>query len=286
MKSPQREILAARNDYLKGMEYHDDDLIRFESEGAPALPAADLSGYIEHDGARIWYSAHGSGKPVLLLHGGLGHSGNWGHQVRALVSRGYRVVLMDTRGHGRSSRDERPYSYDILASDAQAVIRALRLGKVALVGWSDGACTALVLAAKSPETVAGVFYFACNMDPSGVRENIEYGPMLERCLARHVKDYEALSESPDRFKGFSEAVSLMQKAQPDYSASDLASIAVPTVIAQAEFDEFIKPEHAQYLSQAIPGAKLVLLKGVSHFAPLQRPDLFNHALFEFLSGIW
>jgi pimeloyl-ACP methyl ester carboxylesterase len=267
------------------MEFSDDDLIRFEADGALPLPAADSSGHVEHDGARIWYSAFGAGKPVILLHGGNGHGGNWGYQVPALVSGGYRVVLIDSRGHGRSTRDERPYSYDRMASDVLAVIDALRLGKAALVGWSDGACSALILAAKAPETVAGVFYFACNMDPSGVRENIEYGPMLERCMARHIKDYKALSETPDRFKEFSEAVSLMQRTQPDYSAADLARIGVPTVIAQSEFDEFIKPEHAEYLSRAIPGAKLVLLKGVSHFAPLQRPGLFNRALLDFLGGV-
>ena len=67
------------------MEFSDTELIRFESEGAAPLPETGDQGYVEHDGARIWYSAYGSGLPVILLHGGLGHSGNWGYQVPALV---------------------------------------------------------------------------------------------------------------------------------------------------------------------------------------------------------
>jgi hypothetical protein len=71
-------------------EFHDDDLARFEAEGAAPLPAAESEGYVEREGARIWYAAYGSGQPAILLHGGLGHSGNWGYQVPALVDAGTR----------------------------------------------------------------------------------------------------------------------------------------------------------------------------------------------------
>ena len=64
----------------------------------------------------------------------------------------------------------RPFSYDLMASDVLAVMDTLHIDKAALVGWSDGACTALVLALKFPERAAGVFFFACNMDPSGTKE--------------------------------------------------------------------------------------------------------------------
>jgi pimeloyl-ACP methyl ester carboxylesterase len=86
------------------MKFSDDDLIRFEAEGAAQLPVANEQGYIEHDGARIWYATFGSGPPVILLHGGLGHSGNWGYQVPALVRNNNHTVLIDSRGHGRSTR--------------------------------------------------------------------------------------------------------------------------------------------------------------------------------------
>lgn len=266
------------------MENYDDDLNRFETEGAAPLPDANDQGYVENDGAQIWYATYGSGAPVLLLHGGLGHSGNWGYQVPALISSGYRVVVIDSRGHGRSTRDMRPYTYELMASDVLAVMDALNLERAALVGWSDGACTALILADKSPARVAGVFFFACNMDPSGTKE-IEFGPTIQRCFNRHVKDYAQLSPTPDQFEQFTEAVGLMQRTQPNYSADDLAQIRVSVAIVYSEHDEFIKREHAEYLARSIPDAQFIYLPGVSHFAPLQRPEQFNTVMLAFLRKI-
>jgi pimeloyl-ACP methyl ester carboxylesterase len=266
------------------MDGYDDELKKFEAGGAAPLPLTEDLGYVEHEGARIWFATYGSGSPVILLHGGLGHSGNWGYQVSALVKSGYRAILIDSRGHGRSTRDTRPYSYELMASDVLAVMDALHLEKAALVGWSDGACTALILAAKAPSRVAGVFFFACNMDPSGVRP-FEETPTLNRCFSRHAKDYAGLSATPEQFKEFVADVSLMQRTQPNYSAHDLAKIRVPVTIVQSEHDEFIQRAHAEYLAQAIPQAELIVLNDVSHFAPLQRPEQFNAAILEFAGKV-
>jgi pimeloyl-ACP methyl ester carboxylesterase len=222
---------------------------------------------------------------VILLHGGLGHSGNWGYQVPALLSNGYRAVLIDTRGHGRSTRDARPYTYELLASDVAAVMDALSLERAGLVGWSDGACTVLILTANAPARVAGLYFFACNMDPNGVKEIEEFTPILQHCISRHKQDYAQLSATPEQFEEFSTAVGLMQRTQPNYSASDLANISAPVAIVQSEQDEFIKREHAEYLARSIPGAEFALLPGVSHFAPLQRPEQFNRAMLAFLGKV-
>src|SRR6202041_2819574 len=266
------------------MPLQDDQLRKFEAEGAASLPVTNDLGYVEHEGARIWYSTYGFGSPVILLHGGLGHSGNWGYQVPALVESGYRAVRIDSRGHGRSTRDAQPFSYELMASDVLAVMDTLHLKKAAMVGWRDGACTALILAAKAPSRTAGVFYFACNMDPSGVKP-FEATPTLNRCFARHAKDYAELSATPEHFKIFVEDVSLMGRTQPNYSAHDLAKISVPVVIVQSEHDEFIKREHAESLARSIPNAEFTLLTGVSHFAPLQRPEQFNAAVLEFVAKV-
>ncbi len=263
------------------IEFRDDELVRFETEGAAPLPDTSNGQFIANKGAAIWHAAYGSGPAVILLHGGLGNSGNWGYQIPALVENGYRVIVIDSRGHGRSTRDEQPYSYELMASDVIAVMDALQLEKAALAGWSDGACTALVLASKSPERAAGVFFFACNMDPSGTKE-FEFTPVVQRCFARHVKDYQQLSATPDSFDQFSEAVGLMQRTQPNYSADELAQIRVPVAIVHSEHDEFIKREHAEYLAKSIPNAEFIYLPEVSHFAPLQRPEQFNNAMLEFI----
>ena len=259
------------------MEFQDDELLNFEARGAAPLPETDDRGHVEHDGARIWYSSHGAGPPAILLHGGLGHGGNWGYQVPALVAAGWRAVVIDSRGHGRSTRDARAFHYELMASDVLAVMDALHLKRASLVGWSDGACTALILAMSAPERVTSVFFFACNMDPSGTKE-FEFGPLVRRCFARHVKDYALLSATPDRFDAFSDAVGEMMKTEPNASADDLAAIRVPVAIVQGEHDEFIKREHAEYLARTIPGSELIVLPGVSHFAPLQRPEEFNRVL--------
>jgi pimeloyl-ACP methyl ester carboxylesterase len=266
------------------MDTQDDDLSRFEANGAAPLPVADEQGFVEHDGAHIWYATYGAGPPVILLHGGLGHSGNWGYQVPALVGSGYRTVLIDSRGHGRSTRDARPFTYELMASDALAVMDALGTAKAGLVGWSDGACTALVLASKAPTRVAGVFFFACNMDPSGAKP-FEPSPVIDRCFSRHMKDYAQLSATPDQFDEFADAVGLMQRTQPNYSANDLAQISVPVAIVHSEHDEFIKREHAEYLARSIPNAEFIALPGVSHFAPLQRPEQFNAAMLAFVGKV-
>lgn len=262
----------------------DDELVRFEAFGPTPLPVSDREGHVEKEGAQIWYASYGSGPAVILLHGGLGNARNWGDQVPALRNHGYNVVVIDSRGHGRSTRDERPYSYELMSSDVLAVMNALRIESAALAGWSDGACTALILAHRHPSRIDGVVYFACNMDPSGVKP-FEPTPIIDRCLSRHRKDYAELSTTPNSFEDVMEAVGQMQRTQPNYSSDDLAGISVPVLVLHAESDEFIKYEHAKYLAETIPHASLQLLPGVSHFAPVQRPDRFNGAVLAFLGKV-
>lgn len=258
----------------------DDDLIRFEAEGL-AVPGGGERGTVENDGAWIWYAAYGTGAPVILLHGGMGHSGNFAKQINDFVARGRRVIVVDSRGQGRSSWDGRPYSYELMGSDVFAVMDRLGVPRAAIVGWSDGACTGLVMAKARPERVAGVFFFACNVDGTGTFP-FEATPQIDRCFSRHVKDYAALSPAPDGFQKMADALQVMQREQPNYTAADLASITVPVTVALGENEEFIRPEHAKYIAATIPGAVFVELPAVSHFAPIQRPDVFNAAVLDFL----
>ena len=107
------------------------------------MPKPASAGYVAHDGARIFYRTFGRGKPVVLLHGGLANSEYWGNQVPALSGAGYRAILIDSRGHGRRTRDGRPYTYELMASDVTAVMDALKVCRATIVGWSAGAIIAL-----------------------------------------------------------------------------------------------------------------------------------------------
>lgn len=262
-------------------EFRDDDLIEFAAHGALPLPQTNIQGHVPHDGATIWYSSFGSGEPVILLHGGLGHGGNWGYQVPAFLEHGYQVIVIDSRGHGRSTRDSRPFSYDLMASDVLAVMDVLGIEQASFVGWSDGAVIALALAKNVPARVSRVFFFACNVDSSGTKD-FEFTPVVERCFKRNGEDYATLSATPNDFDDFAAAVSEMQRTQPNYQVDDLVKITVPVTSALSENDEFIKLEHAKYLAANIPGAVFVELHNVSHFAPVQRPETFNRAILDFL----
>jgi pimeloyl-ACP methyl ester carboxylesterase len=149
------------------------------------------------------------------------------------------------------------------------------------VGWSDGAVVALMLAAAEPAVVAGVLFFGCNVDASGTRP-FEFTSVVERCFRRHQRDYAALSATPDRFDALVDAVTRMQRSEPDLSPADLAAIDVPVTVVHAEHDEFIRAEHAAHLAGTLPNAQLVRLAGVSHFAPVQRPAVFDAAVAAFL----
>jgi pimeloyl-ACP methyl ester carboxylesterase len=222
----------------------------------------------------------------VLLHGGLGNSGNWGYQIPALVANGYQAVVIDSRGHGRSTTDGRPFSYARMASDVLAVNDELDLGRIAIVGWSDGATIGWFLAKDAPDRIAGLFFFGSNLDMTGVKDPFDPSPLVDRCFARHARDYKALSTTPDNFGAFVQAVSQMMQSEPNFTAEELAAVSVPVAIVYSEHDQFIKRSHAEYLAATIPNARLTVLDGVSHFAPLQRPDSFNSTMLAFLKQVF
>jgi len=249
-----------------------------------ALPHAGVEGRVDHDGAQIYYATFGAGTPVILLHGGLANGRYWGNQVPALTRAGYQAILVDSRGHGRSSRDARPYTYELMASDVVAVMDRLGIAKAAIVGWSDGAIIGLVMALKNPERLTRVFAFAANMDPSGVKPDADTNPTFARFIAQAARDYAALSPTPGAFADFNAAIQHMWDTKPNYTAADLARIDTPVRIVDGDRDEAIKREHTDYLARTIPGATLTILPGASHFAMLQKPAEFNRAMLGFLQG--
>ena len=87
---------------------------------------------------------------------------------------------------------------------------------------------------QAPARITRVFYFACNMDPSGTKEVAWPNPVIERCMRRHREDYAQLSATPAQFDEFFAAIGLMMKTEPNYSARQLAQIRVPVVIAISE----------------------------------------------------
>ncbi|AHY54263.1 alpha/beta fold hydrolase [Bradyrhizobium japonicum] len=246
----------------------------------PTLPRATQSGFAPVNGIKVWYATFGRGEPVLLLHGGLANANYWGHQVRAL-QRHYQVIVMDSRGHGRSSRNQEPYGYDLMASDVVALLDHLKIRKAAIVGWSDGAIIGLDIAMKHPERVSKLFAFAANSDPSGVAD-IASNDVFNAYIARAGEEYKRLSPTPTEYKTFVAEITRMWESQPKWTASDLATIKVPTWIVDGDHDEAIKRENTEFMAANIPGAGLLIQPEVSHFSFLQDPEQFSDDVLHFL----
>jgi len=250
----------------------------------PSLPTPQSSGQAEVNGASIWYAVFGSGPPVVLLHGGLANSNYWGHQVPALAQK-YQVIVIDSRGHGRSTRSSAPYGYQLMASDVLGVLDKLGVQKAAVVGWSDGAIIGLSLAMNHPDRVARLFAFAANSDPSGVKD-VDKSPVFQQFVARAEKEYAALSATPTGYKQFVAEISTMWSREPNWTKADLAKIAVPTWIVDADHDEAIERENTELMAAAIPKAGLLLQPEVSHFSMLQDPAQFTADVLRFLERTW
>ena len=250
------------------------------------LPAFDLEGRVAHDGARIWFAAIGSGPPVILLHGGDASSDYWGDQVPALLAAGRRVILIDSRGHGRSTRDSRPLGYELMGSDVIAVMDQLGVARTDVVGWSDGAIIGLIMAMKHPDRVGRVFAFGANMDLHGFNPSGALAPILGKVEPALAANYARLSETPGDYAKLSADVLAMQMRDPNYTPAQLAAIKGPAIaIVDGAHEEFILRQHTEYLARTIPGAQLIILPDGSHFAPLQTPDAFNTAMTWFLAGV-
>ena len=241
----------------------------------PVMPNDE--GYVTSGDCRIHFSAFGEGRPVLLLHGGMGNGTNWANQIEALMESGHQVVVMDTRAHGRSTNGSRPLSYRLFAQDVGSLIAHLRLREVTLVGWSDGACTALEFARTESSLVAGVVFFACNVNPSGTLE-FRMTDAIRNCLTRHRLDFMRMSPTLERFEDLQPKLDPMQKYEPNYSLEDLRRISVPVAVIQGDRDEFIKLDHAKYLAASLKDSRFELLEGLSHFAPIQDPARFNETM--------
>ena len=251
----------------------------------PAPVAGETTGTAAVDGIELFYAtigaSEGDAPPIVLLHGGLANSDYWGHQVEALKAH-HRVILVDSRGHGRSTRDARPYGYDLMADDVVALLDRLQVPRADVVGWSDGGILGLDLAMRHPARVGKVFAFAANSVTAGVKPDVEHDPTFARFIARAGAEYARLSPTPKEYDAFVKQIGHMWDSQPNWSDADLRRITAPVVIADGDHDEAIFRAHTEYLAATIPGAGLLILPNASHFAFLQDPALFDAALLDFL----
>ena len=148
------------------------------------MPTPAESGYAPVNGIQMYYAVFGSGDPILLIHGGLGHADIWASQV-AEMSKTHKVIVADSRGHGRSTRTEEPYGYDLMADDYVALLDFLKVDKTALVGWSDGGIIGIDIAMKHPERLTRLYAQAANVTVDGVDPGVTTNKTFLRLHRSH-----------------------------------------------------------------------------------------------------
>ena len=248
----------------------------------PSLPKPERSGIAPVNGVRLWYAVYGDGPPVILVHGGLANSNYWALQVPVLAHK-YKVIVLDSRGHGRSTRPNGQITYDAMSSDVLALMDYLHVRRAALVGWSDGAIIGLDIAIHHPERLTKLFAFAANSDPSGVLD-VSKSSVFTAYAERASHEYQRLSPTASRFKDFLANIRNMWATQPHFTDEELHHIRVPAWIVDGDHDEAIKRENTDHMASLIPEAGELILPDVSHFAFLQDPVQFNDALLHFLAS--
>jgi len=230
-------------------------------------------------GLVVQYEDHGAGAPVVLLHGGLvtGHL-MWSNHVPALA-RNHRVLVPDSRGHGRTDNPEGRLGYDLMADDCAAFMEALGLDRPVVVGYSDGAQTALELGIRHPDRVAGLVLGGVVAEPTaqyvqalGAIGFIEPGVVdLERFeqvlpgFLDVIKDLHRHVYGPEYWRRLLRLTSQLWLTLPSYSDDTLAGIPVPTLVLTGDRDE--EPlAQAPRLCRTIPGAELAVIPAADHAA--------------------
>ncbi|AVA19785.1 alpha/beta hydrolase [Rhizobium sp. CB3171] len=249
----------------------------------PPMPQPKTSGMADVNDIKMYYAEYGAGDPILFIHGGLGNADVWGHQV-ADFARDHLVIVADSRGHGRSTRSQQPFGYDLMTSDYAALLDYLKIGKVTLVGWSDGGIIGIDMAMKYPDKLTRVIAQAANVTTDGVKPDVMSNKTFNEYINVAGEYYKKLSPTPNEYDAFVKQLSQMWATQPTWTAADLGKITVPVTLAIGDHDEAVKLDHTQMMAKEIPGAKLVILKDVSHFAMLQDPKGYDALIRNAMAG--
>ena len=219
-----------------------------------------------------YYIEKGIGEPLILLHGNGEDCSYFAHQMDSFAAH-FRVIAIDTRGHGQTPRGDAPFSIRQFADDLLAFMDQHNIEKAHLLGFSDGGNIAMVFALAHPERVDKLILNGANLDASGVKRKIqipiEIGYRIAKFFAR---------KSPKAKKN-AEMLGLMVN-DPNVNPEELSRIQNKTLVIAGDND-MIKDQHTRLIAQSIPGAELCILQG-NHFIANKNPQSFNEAVLRFL----
>ena len=215
----------------------------------------------------------GQGQPMVLLHGNGEDSSYFVHQI-AHFSKSYRVIAIDTRGHGQSPRGEGPFAIKQFAEDLKDFLDAINITKAVILGFSDGGNIALEFVLKYPERVEKLILNGANLFPSGVK------PLYQWPIEVGYRMAKLFSNKSEKAKQNAEMLGLMVN-EPHIDPSELARLTMPVLVVAGTKD-MIKESHTRLIYKSLPNAQLAFVEG-DHFVANKNAEAFNKVVEDFLS---
>ncbi|CAE6446146.1 unnamed protein product [Rhizoctonia solani] len=255
----------------------------------PTLPGNPVGTKTPINGVQIWHAEFGvrdpSKLPVIMLHGALASSRWWGKEVESLMKKHY-VIVMDTRGQGRSTMDNTPFTYDLFAEDTAVLLKTLGISKAAWIGWSDGGNTILsaLLNPRIAPMVARGFTTGANHNPDAINATYGDAKIVDAVVDRVVSEYEALQPNGNLTR-IDEALTELGSTQPMWTKAELQKIKLgpKLTLSWGDHEEVINLSEPAFMHDAVPNSQLILAKNVSHFGLVQDPTQFSAILEKFLA---
>ncbi len=220
-----------------------------------------------------FYMEKGQGNPLILLHGNGEDCGYFKNQIETF-SRRFHVYALDTRGHGRTPRGDRPFTIRQFSEDLLGFMDERGIDRADILGFSDGGNIALVFSLQHPERVHRLILNGANLNGSGVKRSVQVPIEIGYRIAK------LFSGKNESAKLNAEMLGLMVN-DPNVASEELASICAKTLVI-AGTNDMIKESHTRLIANNIPNSRLVFIKG-DHFIANKNPDEFNRAVLDFLS---
>jgi len=251
---------------------------------AAALPGRVRAMHVELRGIRMYVETEGQGAPLLLLHGGAGNGMQFAQQ-RPAFRRVHALIVPDCRAQGRTTDRPGPLTYHDMAEDMAALLDLLHVGKVDVMGWSDGGDIGLDLAIHHPDRVAHLVTFGANFSPDGLNPADVAWNRTATADSFGVGmrvSWTHLNPEPAHYEVAMNKILEMWRTLPQFTPAELGNIRARTLICAGDHD-LIRPEHSAALARAIPGAQLWIVPGASHGAMIEKPELVNPRVLAFLA---
>ena len=221
---------------------------------------------------QLHYIEQGQGKPLIMLHGNGESCDYFEHQIPCF-SKEYRVIALDTRGHGQSPRGEKPFTIKQFAEDLHDFMDEKGIEKAILLGFSDGGNIALTFALKYPERVEKMIVDGANLFPSGVRPKYQWPIEIGYRIAK------LFAKKSEKAKQNAEMLGLMVN-EPQIDPSELARLTMPVLVVAGTKD-MIKESHTKLIYKSLPNAQLNIIEG-DHFVANKNAEAFNRVVEAFL----